>query len=367
METGLDEAEVARRLELYGPNEIASASRPGFLQLLLAQFNNFIILLLIGAAAISGLLGEWIDASAILAIVILNATLGVIQERRAEEALAALKKLAAPEAQVLRGGSRRTVPGPELVPGDIVFIEAGNFVPADLRLVEAVNLRLEEAALTGESVPVQKDADVRLEADVPLGDRKNTTFMGTLVNSGRGRGLVVSTGMHTQIGLIAAMLQSVEKETTPLQKRLDGLGKVLGMAAMAVCALVFASRHPARPRAPGDVHARRGAGHRRRARRPAGGGDHQPGAGHARNGQAPRPDPPPVVGGDPRLDHRHLLGQDRHADPEQDDRHPLVGRRPDPSPSPARAIPWTASSWTANGRPAARIIPPCSPPCGSAP
>ncbi len=237
---GLDEAEAARRLESYGRNEIASAAGPTFLQLLLAQFNNFIILLLIGAAAISGLLGEWIDAAAILAIVVLNAALGVIQERRAEEALAALKKLAAPEAQVLRGGSRLTVAAPELVPGDIVFIEAGNFVPADLRLVEAVNLRLEEAALTGESVPVQKDADVCLGGDVPLGDRKNTTFMGTMVNSGRGRGLVVSTGMHTQIGLIAAMLQNVEKETTPLQKRLDGLGKVLGIAAMAVCALVFA-------------------------------------------------------------------------------------------------------------------------------
>ncbi len=236
---GLSAAEAARRLELYGRNEIASAPGTTFLQLLLAQFNNFIIMLLIGAAAISGLLGEWIDAAAILAIVVLNATLGVIQERRAEEALAALKKLAAPEAQVLRDGSRRSLPGPELVPGDIVFIEAGNFVPADLRLLEAVNLRLEEAALTGESVPVQKDADLRLEADVPLGDRKNTAFMGTLVNSGRGHGVVVSTGMHTQIGLIAAMLQSVEEEVTPLQKRLDGLGKVLGVAAMAVCALVF--------------------------------------------------------------------------------------------------------------------------------
>ncbi len=236
---GLTAAEATRRLELYGRNEIASAAGPTFLQLLLAQFDNFIIMLLIGAAAISGLLGEWIDAAAILAIVVLNATLGVIQERRAEEALAALKKLAAPEAQVLRDGSRQTLPGPELVPGDIVFIEAGNFVPADLRLLEAVNLRLEEAALTGESVPVQKDADLRLEADVPLGDRKNTVFMGTLVNSGRGHGVVVSTGMHTQIGLIAAMLQSVEEEVTPLQKRLDGLGKVLGVAAMAVCALVF--------------------------------------------------------------------------------------------------------------------------------
>ncbi|MCJ7524529.1 MAG: cation-translocating P-type ATPase [Candidatus Aminicenantes bacterium] len=240
IESGLDSREAAKRLEMYGPNQIAALPRPTFLQLLLAQFNNFIVLLLIAAASISGLLGEWIEAVAILAIVVLNATLGVIQDRRAEEALAALKKLAAPEAQVLRDGSRRAIPGPEIVPGDIVFIEAGNFVPADLRLVEAVNLRLEEAALTGESVPVQKDANIRLEANVPLGDRKNTAFMGTLVNSGRGRGIVVSTGMHTQIGLIAEMLQNVKEETTPLQKRLDGLGKVLGGAALAVCALVFA-------------------------------------------------------------------------------------------------------------------------------
>ena len=239
-DTGLDENEVRRRRERSGRNEIAAASRPGFLQLLLAQFNNFIILLLIGAAGISGLLGAWIEAGAIMAIVILNATLGVIQEQRAEQALATLKKLAAPEAQVLRNGSRRSLPAPELVPGDIVFIEAGNYVPADVRLIEAVNLRLEEAALTGESLPVEKDAHIRLEADVPLGDRRNTAFMGTLVAAGRGKGIVVSTGMHTQIGLIAVMLQSVEEETTPLQKRLDGLGRTLGIAALAICALVFA-------------------------------------------------------------------------------------------------------------------------------
>ncbi len=239
-ESGLDENEVRRRRELHGANEIAAARRPGFLQLLLAQFNNFIILLLIGAAGVSGLLGEWIEAAAILAIVVLNATLGVIQEQRAEQALTALKKLAAPEAQVLRNGSRRSLPAPDLVPGDIVFIEAGNYVPADVRLIEAVNLRLEEAALTGESLPVEKDAHIRLEADVPLGDRRNTAFMGTLVAAGRGKGIVVSTGMHTQIGLIAVMLQNVEQETTPLQKRLDGLGRTLGIAALAVCALVFA-------------------------------------------------------------------------------------------------------------------------------
>jgi Ca2+-transporting ATPase len=162
-----------------------------------------------------------------------------VQERRAEEALAALKKLAAPDAQALRDGRRQTIPARDLVPGDVVFLEAGNFIPADIRLLEAVNLRVEEAALTGESVPVQKNANIRLEANVPLGDRKNTAFMGTVVSYGRGRGVVVGTGMRTQIGLIATMLQSVEEEETPLQKRLDQLGKTLGWAALSVCGLVF--------------------------------------------------------------------------------------------------------------------------------
>jgi Ca2+-transporting ATPase len=174
-----------------------------------------------------------------MAIVILNSALGVFQERRAEQALAALRKLAAPEAQVLRDGHRLTVPARELVPGDIIFLEAGNFVPADVRLLDAVNLRVEEAALTGESVPVQKDARTRLEADVPLGDRKNTVFMGTLVNYGRGHGVVVGTGMRTQIGMIAEMLQSVDREPTPLQRRLDELGKIRGIGAMAICGVVF--------------------------------------------------------------------------------------------------------------------------------
>ena len=173
-------------------------------------------------------MGDWEEAAAILAIVILNATLGVVQERRAEQALAALKKLAAPEAQVDPGWAEAISVIHEAGSGDIVLLEAGNYIPADIRLLEAANLRIEEAALTGELVPVQKDANIRLEADIPLGDRKNTTFMGTLVSYGRGRGVVVSTGMHTQIGLIAEMLQAVENEPTPLQKRLDQLGKLLG-------------------------------------------------------------------------------------------------------------------------------------------
>lgn len=174
-----------------------------------------------------------------MAIVILNTILSVVQESRAEEALAALKRMAAPEASVLRDGHRVNIPAPELVPGDVVFLEAGNFIPADLRLVESINVRIDEAALTGESVPVQKNASFRLEHDIPLGDRKNTAFMGTTVTYGRGEGIVIGTGMKTQLGMIADMLQNVEEEETPLQKRLDSLGKVLGWASLGICALVF--------------------------------------------------------------------------------------------------------------------------------
>ncbi|MCU0485193.1 MAG: cation-translocating P-type ATPase [Anaerolineales bacterium] len=236
---GLTADEAARRLQVYGPNQLTEAEGVTFWQMLWQQFKDFIVMLLIVAALISMALGEWVDAGAIIAIVVLNATLGVIQERRAEQALAALKKLAAPEAQVLRDGSRQNIPANQLVPGDIVLMEAGNFIPADVRLLEAVNLQVEEAALTGESVPVQKDANIRLEADIPLGDRRNTAFMGTVVSYGRGRGVVVGTGMRTQIGLIAEMLASVEQEQTPLQRRLEELGKLLGWAALAVCGIVF--------------------------------------------------------------------------------------------------------------------------------
>jgi len=207
--------------------------------MVLDQLNNFVVILLIVAALVSAILGDFVEAGAIFAIVLLNAVLGVIQESRAEESLAALKRMAAPEAHVLRDGRRITIPSRELVPGDLVFLEAGNYVPADVRLLEAVNLRVDEAALTGESVPVQKNAAVSLEGDLPIGDRKNTAFMGTLVSYGRGRGVVVATGMHTQLGMIASMLQSVTEEETPLQKRLDQLGRTLGWGALTICGLVF--------------------------------------------------------------------------------------------------------------------------------
>jgi Ca2+-transporting ATPase len=236
---GLTSQEAKKRLEHYGPNQLEEAPRPTFLHMLWEQLNNFVVILLIIASIISALLGDYIEAGAIMAIVVLNAILGIVQERRAEEALAALKKLAAPDAQVIRDGSRQSIPAYELVPGDLVFLEAGNYVPADLRLLEAVNLRVEEASLTGESLPVQKNAATVLDKNVPLGDRKNTAFMGTLVSYGRGRGVVTSTGMYTQLGLIATMLQNVEVEETPLQRRLDQLGRSLSVTALFLVAIVF--------------------------------------------------------------------------------------------------------------------------------
>ena len=238
-EQGLSADEAKSRLQLYGLNELAEAPRTTVWQMLWQQFNNFVVILLIVASVVSALLGDYIEAAAIFAIVVLNAALGVFQEYRAEESLAALRKLVAPDAQVVRDGHRQVVQAREVVPGDIVLLEAGNYIPADLRLLEAVNLHVEEAALTGESVPVEKDANTILQEDIPLGDRKNTAFMGTLVTFGRGKGVVTSTGMRTQIGLIAEMLQSVEQEPTPLQIRLNQLGKTLGWAALAVCGLIF--------------------------------------------------------------------------------------------------------------------------------
>ncbi len=236
---GLTTAEAKKRLERYGPNQLQEAPRAGFLALLWGQLNNFVVILLIIASVVSALLGDYLEAGAILAIVVLNAILGIVQEQRAEQALAALQKLAAPEAQVLRDGSHQSIPAYDLVPGDIVFLEAGNFIPADLRLLEAINLRVEEASLTGESLPVQKNAAKLLEKNVPLGDRKNTAFMGTVVSYGRGRGVVTSTGMNTQLGLIAAMLQRVETEETPLQRRLDQLGRSLSIGALILVFIVF--------------------------------------------------------------------------------------------------------------------------------
>ncbi len=246
---GLTEKQVRLRQEQFGPNELQEAPPRGFWRMLLDQFNQFLVIILIVAAIVSALIGwtefnrtgdttEFIDAIAIMTIVILNAILGVVQEGRAEEALAALKKMAAPNARVLRNGHILTVPSRELVPGDLVTLETGNYIPADVRLVESVNLRIEEASLTGESVAVSKDARDVLPAGTGLGDQRNMAFMSTVVTYGRGQGLVVATGMDTEIGKIAEMIQTYEEEPTPLQVKLDQLGRTLGIITLVICALV---------------------------------------------------------------------------------------------------------------------------------
>ena len=202
IDEGLDANLAASRLESLGPNELTAAPKPPFWKKLLEQFSSFLVIILILAAVVSAIVGEYVEAIAITAIVMLNAALGVVQERRAEEAMAALQQLTAPEAQAVRGGRRHAVPAREIVVGDLVLLEAGNYVPADIRLVESANLRIEEAALTGESVPVDKDADLVLGSESHLGERHNMAYSGTLVSYGRGRGLVVASGMATQIGQI---------------------------------------------------------------------------------------------------------------------------------------------------------------------
>ncbi|MCE5336857.1 MAG: cation-translocating P-type ATPase [Desulfobacteraceae bacterium] len=236
---GLSPDEVQKRLSKYGPNELEEKKPPGLMEMLVAQFNNFLVIVLIVAAVISLLLGEYVDAAAILTIVTLHAIVGVVQESKAEAALAAIKKMAAPNAQVIRGGHQDTIASKDLVPGDIVMLEAGNYAPADMRLIESVNLKIEEASLTGESVPVEKKASEVLAKDIPLGDRKNSAFMSTLVSNGRGKGLVVGTGMQTEIGKIAEMLQSCKDEATPLQLKLDQMAKMLGIICLAICGIIF--------------------------------------------------------------------------------------------------------------------------------
>jgi Ca2+-transporting ATPase len=239
LQTGLGAGEVARRLSTYGPNAIQEHRARSPWRMLLDQFTDFMILVLIAAAVISGLIGEPPDAIAIVVIVLLNGVIGFIQEYRAERAVAALKLLAAPSAKVLREGKQATIPASQLVPGDVVVLEAGDGVPADVRLVEAVQLKVEEAALTGESVPVEKQARPLTEVELPLGDRVNMAYKGTLVTYGRGTGLVVATGMTTELGKIATLLREEEEVKTPLQKRLAQFGRRLALAALAICAIVF--------------------------------------------------------------------------------------------------------------------------------
>ena len=236
---GLSSRLAAERLAVYGPNALAAARRRGAVHVLLAQFTDFMVLVLIGAAVVAGLLGEPQDIIAIVAIVILNAALGFAQEYRAERAMAALTALAVPRAQVRHDGQVRSLSAPDLVPGDVVLLEAGNLVPADLRLIETVRLRVEEAVLTGESHPVDKTTAPLADPDLSLGDRSNMAHQGTLATSGRGVGIVTATGMTTELGRVAGLLNEVEVTKTPLQRRLTQLSARLTIVIVVLCAMMF--------------------------------------------------------------------------------------------------------------------------------
>jgi Ca2+-transporting ATPase len=238
---GLSDSEIRTRLAQYGPNQLLEQKGRGPLKIFLEQFEDFIIWVLIGAALVSGFLQEWVDALAIIAIVILNAILGFIQEHRAEKSLLALKKMAAPFSRVVRGGVRASIPAAELVPGDLIDLEAGDHIPADSRLVwHTPNFAVQEASLTGESTPVVKTCLALVEErDVPLAERGNMAYMGTSVVSGKARALVAETGMQTELGKIAGLIQSIEHETTPLQRRLEQFGKWIVYLCFALVAIVF--------------------------------------------------------------------------------------------------------------------------------
>ena len=237
---GLRSDQVTSLRDAYGPNELVETGGRGPWRILWEQLSGAMVLLLIVAAVVSLFLHEYTDAIVIMAIVVLNAALGFAQDYRAEKALAALKKLAVPVVRVRRDGVVQEISARELVPGDIVLLEVGNYIPADCRLVESINLKIQESALTGESEAVEKQVDAFTSEDLPLGDRINMAYMGTVVTYGHGQAVVTATGMNTELGNIASSLQAVETEPTPLQKRLAQLGRSLALAALAIVALVFA-------------------------------------------------------------------------------------------------------------------------------
>ncbi len=236
---GLSTEEATERLKKYGYNELIEQNIKSPWVILWEQLTATMVLVLIFAAVVSAFLGDYKDAIAIIAIVILNALLGLSQEFKAEKAIAALKKLAVPSVKVRRDGMVQETSARELVVGDVVMLEAGNILPADCRVSESVNLRVQESALTGESTAVEKDYLFVAPTDLPIGDRRNMLYMGTIVTYGRGQGVVTDTGMNTELGHIATMIQGVDRETTPLQRRLDQVGRGLITAITILVVIIF--------------------------------------------------------------------------------------------------------------------------------
>jgi ATPase, P-type (transporting), HAD superfamily, subfamily IC len=239
-EAGLSTDQAKKRLEENGPNALAQGKKKNLFQRFFDQFKDFMIIVLLVAALISGFVAqEWADAALILAVVIINAVFGVFQESKAEEAIEALKEMSTPEAHVKRNGKLETVSSEALVVGDVVLLEAGDIVPADIRLIDSASMKIEEAALTGESVPVEKEAQILPDEDIPLGDRKNMAYMNSNVTYGRGVGVVVGVGMDTQVGQIAGMINKAEETSTPLQDNLNSLGKTLTWLILGIAAVIF--------------------------------------------------------------------------------------------------------------------------------
>lgn len=237
---GLTTDEAKARLEKYGENKLKGKPKKSLVSLFFAQLKDMLIYVLLGAAVITILIGEYVDAIIILLVVVLNAVIGVVQEFKAEKAIEALQQMTTPRSLVRRDGEVKEIQSEEVVPGDIIVLDAGRFIPADLRLIESANLQIEESALTGESVPSEKNAhDLHEDPKTPLGDKSNMAFMSTLATYGRGEGVVVATAMETEIGKIAKILDEDTDEMTPLQKRLEELGKILGFIAIGICVLMF--------------------------------------------------------------------------------------------------------------------------------
>ena len=243
-QNGLSSNQVQENMKKYGLNELQEKKKDSLLKKFLEQFKDFSIIVLIIAAIVSGVVGVaqgegFTDTIIILIVVILNAVIGVAQESKAEKSLEALKKLSSHASKVIRNGKEQVIPARELVPGDLVIIETGDYIAADLRIIEAVNLKSQEASLTGESVPVEKITEKIDENEIGIGDRKNMLFSSSLITYGRGKAIVVNTGMNTEVGKIAGMLDNAEKQETPLQQKLNDLGKTLGIACLAICAVIF--------------------------------------------------------------------------------------------------------------------------------
>ena len=244
LEKGLNDEEVKTRQEKYGLNELKTKKKKSLIQKFLEQFKDFSIIVLIIAAIVSGAVGiaegnGITDTIIILIVVIVNAIIGVTQEAKAEKSLEALQKLTDHASKVIRNGNVQVIPAKELVPGDIVLLDTGDYIPADLRIIEAINLKSQESSLTGESVPVEKNTKVIEDEETGIGDRLNMLFSSSLITYGRGKGIVVETGMTTEVGKIAGMLDSTEEQVTPLQEKLNKLGKTLGIAALVICVFIF--------------------------------------------------------------------------------------------------------------------------------